>query len=141
MSDVLNFKKFKADAIIPTRNNKDDAGLDLYSNVDVVLAPGEGKAIDTAVGVALPHAVVGMICDRSSMAKKGLKVAGGIIDTGYRGTLMVVLWNMSTQEQKINKNDKIAQLLTIPILLSTPTETSELSETERGTKGFGSSGA
>jgi dUTP pyrophosphatase len=97
--------------------------------------------IKTDIAIELPENTVGMVCDRSGMGKKGFKVHGGIVDVPYRGSVNVILWNHSGQVQEIKKGDRIAQLLVIPILIVQPEETmEELSQTERGDKGFGSSG-
>ena len=136
----MKVKKLSENATIPTRNNKEDAGLDLYSAQDIEIEAGKGKMIVTDIAVELPPSTVGMICDRSSMGKKGLKVHGGIVDVPYRGSLNVVLWNHSGETIKVNKGDRIAQLLVIPILTPELEEVSELSDTSRGDKGFGSSG-
>jgi dUTP pyrophosphatase len=137
----LKILRFSAEARIPTRAHPDDAGLDLYGLEDVVLAPGEGKMARTGIGLALPPGYMGLVADRSSMAKRGLKTAGGVIDTGYRGEIHVVLWNISREELRIRAGERLAQLLILPVALPMPVEVSELDETHRGAKGFGSSGA
>ena len=137
----LKIKLLSKDATLPTRANPEDAGLDLSSSEEIiVIKPGEGRMIKTDVAIALPPNTVGMICDRSSMGKKGLKVHGGIVDVPYRGEVRVILWNHSGADVEIKKGDRIAQILVIPILLCNPQEVSELDETSRGNKGFGSSG-
>ena len=136
----MRIKKLNPEAVIPTRNNPEDAGLDLCSVEQVTIPKGEGKMIGTGIAIELPENTVGMICDRSSMGKKGLKVHGGIIDVPYRGEMKIVLWNHSGTDYEVKKGDKIAQILVIPILFPTPVEVDELSDTVRGNKGFGSSG-
>lgn len=138
--EELLIKKLDENAIIPKRNNSNDAGLDLFSFDDIEIHPNEQKKISTKIAISLPKKTVGMICDRSSMGSKGIKVFGGIVDEPYRGEIIVVLGNNSKETIKIKKGDKIAQLLIIPILYSNVIEVNELSETTRGNQGFGSSG-
>ncbi len=128
------------DATLPTRAHADDAGMDLYGLEDAILAPGEGKLLRTGIAMAIEPGFVGMIADRSSMAKKGVKTAGGIIDAGYRGEVQVVLWNISRSEVRVTRGDRIAQMLLLPIATPAVREVSSLDETTRGTGGFGSSG-
>ena len=136
----LPIRKLDPAAIVPTRAHADDAGLDLYGLEDAVVAPGEGKLLRTGVAVAVPAGHVGLVCDRSSLAKRGLKTAGGVIDAGYRGELGVVVWNISAAPQSVKKGERIAQMLVIPIATPAPVETEDLGATARGTGGFGSTG-
>lgn len=138
--DYLPVKKLSSDATLPTRNNPDDAGLDLYASEDKEIKDQCGEMIKTDIAIALPVNTVGMICDRSGMGKKGFKVHGGIVDVAYRGSVNVILWNHSGQTQTIKKGDRIGQLLVIPLLFPEVKEVESLDETSRGDKGFGSSG-
>jgi dUTP pyrophosphatase len=138
--ESLQIKKLNLEATLPTRAHVDDAGMDLYGAEDAVLKPGEGRIVKTGIAMAIAPGFVGMIADRSSMSKKGIKTAGGIIDSGYRGEIGVVLWNISTTEIRIARNDRIAQMLIIPISTPKPLEVSELTDTPRGAGGFGSTG-
>ena len=137
---TLAMKRLEAGATLPTRAHPDDAGLDLYALEDAELAPGAGRIVKTGVALAIPDAHVGLVCDRSSMAKKGLKTAGGVIDAGYRGELGVMLWNISGQTHGVKKGERIAQLLVIPISVPVPVEVEDLGATARGAGGFGSTG-
>ena len=136
----LQIKKMAEDAILPTRAHPDDAGLDLYGLEDQLVGPGQGKMLRTGIAIALPTGFVGLVADRSSMAKKGMKTAGGVIDAGYRGEIHIVMWNLSREEIRIQKGERIAQLLIMPIATPAVLGVAELSETARGAKGFGSSG-
>ncbi|MBI3288640.1 MAG: dUTP diphosphatase [Elusimicrobia bacterium] len=127
-------------ATLPTRAHADDAGLDLYALEDAELAPGDGKLVRTGVAVAIPAGHVGLVCDRSSLAKRGLKTAGGVIDAGYRGEVGVMLWNIARQPQAVKTGERVAQLLVIPIAVPVPVESADLGETARGVGGFGSTG-
>ncbi len=138
--DVLPVRRLAADARLPTRAHADDAGLDLYSTKTIDFRPGQGGLVSTGVAVAVPEGHVGLIADRSSLAKKGLKTAGGVVDTGYRGEVSVLLWNISKETFTLRKGDRVAQLLIIPIAVPKVEETDELDETKRGSGGFGSTG-
>ena len=140
MSGVLPLKRLDDAAVLPTRAHPDDAGLDLYGLEDATLAPGEGALLRTGVAVAVPAGHVGLVCDRSSLARRGLKTAGGVIDAGYRGELGVVVWNLSREPQSVRRGERIAQLLVLPIAVPAPAEVSELDATSRGAGGFGSTG-
>ena len=137
---TLEVKRLSPDATLPTRAYPDDAGLDIYGLEDALMGPSEGKMLATGVAMAIPVGHVGMVCDRSSMAKKGIKTAGGIIDAGYRGELKIVLWNLSKEQIRVVRGERIAQLLVLPIQTPAVKEVSDLSSAERGDKGFGSSG-
>ena len=140
MSKTMPVRRLEPSAALPTRAHADDAGLDLYSLEDAALAPGDGKVVRTGVAVAVPAGHVGLVCDRSSMAKRGLKTAGGVIDAGYRGELGVVLWNISGAAQAVKKGERLAQLLIVPVATPAPVESESLDETARGASGFGSTG-
>jgi len=140
VSGEINVLKVSPEATLPTRAHADDAGLDLYCLEDVILTPQKGKTTRTGIAIALPKGFVGLVADRSSMAKKGVKIAGGVIDAGYRGEIHVVLWNISNEEIRVQRGERIAQLLILPVATPQVREVNALDETERGAKGFGSSG-
>jgi dUTP pyrophosphatase len=140
VSEDLPIRRLEPAAILPTRAHADDAGLDLYALEDTVVPPGEGRLLRTGVAVAVPAGHVGLVCDRSSLARRGLKTAGGVIDAGYRGELGVVVWNISPEPQPVKKGERCAQLLVIPIATPAPVETDDLGDTVRGLGGFGSTG-
>lgn len=137
---VLPIRRLDPAAVVPTRAHADDAGLDLYGLEDVTLQPGQGQIVRTGVAVAVPEGHVGLVCDRSSLAKRGLKTAGGVIDAGYRGELGVVLWNISPEAQPLKRGERLAQLLIVPVATPAPVETEDLGVTTRGAGGFGSTG-
>lgn len=140
MSGTLPIRRLDPHAVLPTRAHADDAGLDLYGLEDATIAPGAGTLLRTGVAVAVPAGHVGLVCDRSSLARRGLKTAGGVIDAGYRGELGVVVWNISPEPQHVKRGERVAQLLVIPIATPAPVETNELDATVRGAGGFGSTG-
>jgi len=137
---ILNIKRMDPNAVLPTRAHVDDAGLDLYALEDGEIAAMQGLVTRTGIAMALPPATVGMVADRSSMAKKGFKTAGGIIDAGYRGEIHIVLRNLTNEVLRFGKGERIAQLIIYPILTPAVNEVTDLDETFRGSKGFGSSG-
>lgn len=125
----------------PSYAYEHDAAFDLRSREDTSLAPGEKKIIKTGLRMAIPKGHVGLIWDRSGMAAKySLHTLAGVIDSGYRGEIGVVMINLSDEEFKIKKNMRIAQLLIQPIVLPKIVEVESLDESERGEGGFGSSG-
>jgi len=132
--------KLNESAVLPTRAHKDDAGLDLYSLENVVLEPGKSYLVKTGIALAVPDRHVGLIADRSSLAKKGIKTIGGVIDAGYRGEIQVMMWNLTQQTYLIEVSQRIAQLLILPIVTPDPVEVNELDQTLRGEGGFGSTG-
>jgi len=137
----LKVKKLLKEAKLPVRKREGDAGLDLYSVEDVNLNPGEWKAISTGIAVEIPKGYVGLIKDRSGLALKyALHCLAGVIDENYRGEIKVVVINLGREKVFIQKGTRIAQLLLVPYLKVEPVEVEELSDTERGEKGFGSSG-
>jgi len=127
-------------ATLPTRAHPGDAGLDLYALEPFTVEPGTGLRARTGAAMEIEPGWVGMIADRSSLASKGLKTAGGIIDAGYRGEVQVVLWNLSREAISMKAGERIAQLLLIPVGLAAVRGVAELSDSSRGTGGFGSSG-
>ncbi len=136
----LEVLRVSPDAIIPTRAHPGDAGMDLYGLEDVILGARQGKMARTGIAMAIPHGFVGMIADRSSLGKKGVKTAGGIVDAGYRGEVQVILWNLTDTEILLAKGERIAQMLIYSIATPAVVEVGSLDETKRGAGGFGSTG-
>lgn len=140
MSEILEVLKLNPEAKLPTRAHAGDAGVDLYALNDCKLTSRIPVKIQTGIAMAIPQGFVGMICDRSSMGAKGIRVLGGIVDAGYRGEVQVLLILLSDGEFEIKKGDKIAQMLIMPVNLCEVKETKELSNTSRSSGGFGSTG-
>jgi dUTP pyrophosphatase len=138
--DTIQAKKMHPDAILPSRAHADDAGMDLYALEAGVIEPDLGVVVRTGIALAIPKNYVGLVADRSSMAKKGAKTSGGVIDAGYRGEIHIIIRNTSAHPIKYEKGERIAQLLILPVATPVILEASELDETSRGVKGFGSSG-
>lgn len=140
MVKKIHVVRLDSKATLPTRAHPEDAGLDLYSCEPLHLGPGFGTVIRTGIALEIPQGHVGMIADRSSLGKKGLKTAGGIIDAGYRGEIGVIVWNISKEEIQLEAGQRVAQLLILPISTPEPFQVDELSDTPRGAGGFGSTG-
>ena len=96
-SEKLYVKKVVPEAILPTRAHSDDAGLDLYAFENGAIAPGGGFLARTGIAIALPAGTVGLVADRSSMAKRGVKTSGGVIDSGYLGEIHSIFRNITTE--------------------------------------------
>lgn len=137
----LTVKKMTPEAKLPTRAHADDAGMDMYSSEECVLAPGERRALKTGIALAIPSGYVGLFWDKSGLAlRAGIKTMGGVIDASYRGELQVIAINLSDVPYTVEKGSKIAQLLIQKVELPEICEVDELDDTIRGKEGFGSTG-
>jgi len=134
-------KRMSEDAVIPTRSNLTDAGYDLYVPHDFLIMPHTRSLVPTHISMAIPDGYAGLIWDRSGLAvKKGLHRAAGVIDSGYRGEVMVCLWNLSDEEVHLRKGDRIAQIIFQALPQMTLVEVESLQPSKRDTGGFGSTG-
>ena len=125
--------------ITPTRAHPTDAGLDLYTPVDVVV-PAHGKSIiDTLVACEIPDGYVGLITSKSGLMAKGI-TSRGTVDASYRGHIRAVLFNHSNTDYQFKRGDKVTQMVLLPIITPELEVVTELSETDRGDAGFGSTG-
>ncbi len=141
----IRVKKLRKKAILPTYGSAEAAGADLYACLDetVVIAPGETAWIPTGLALEVPKGCAGLVYARSSLgAKRGLAPANkvGVIDSDYRGEIRVVLLNHSKQTQQIEHGERVAQFLITPVLTPAYEEVDELTDTDRGAGGFGSTG-
>jgi dUTP pyrophosphatase len=140
----LPILKLKDEAILPSRAHAGDAGLDLYACEAAHIGPGERWSVGTGVGVEIPEGHAGLVLPRSGLARDhgiALVNAPGLIDSGYRGELRVLLLNTDPAETfRITPGDRIAQLLITPIATPEVVEAPALNESARGEGGFGSSG-
>ena len=146
MMGRIKVVKLRPGATLPTYGSEYSAGADLYACLEesVTVAPGQTCFIPTGLAMELPVGTVGLIYARSGLAcKRGLAPANkvGVIDSDYRGEYIVALYNHGTQPQEIVHGERIAQLVITPVLTPGFQETDTLSETLRGTGGFGSTGA
>lgn len=136
----VKIKKIHQDAKTPTIGYKGDACWDIYSIEDKIV-PARGMAeINVGLATEIPEGWENQLRTRSSFAKKGLQCHFGTVDSGYRGYLGVFMYNHTDTDYQIIKGDKIAQVATRRVPEVTLTIVDELSESERGEKGFGSSG-
>lgn len=141
----VNFIKLNENAVKPTYGSQFAAGADLYAceGKEVTIEAGETKLVHTGLAMEIPEGYAGLIYARSGIAsKRGLAPANkvGVIDSDYRGEIMVALHNHSTEAQSIADKERIAQLVIAPFLSVEFNETDELSDTVRGEGGFGSTG-
>lgn len=141
----LKIKKLNDNAVIPSYGSASAAGADLYAceGGEVTIKSGETKLIHTGIAMEIPEGYVGLVYARSGIAvKRGLAPANkvGVIDSDYRGEIMVAIHNHSDIEQTIADAERIAQIVIAPYLTVDFVETEELDETERGAGGFGSTG-
>ena len=143
--DAIRVKKLNPNAILPTYGSVEAAGADLYACLEapVTIQPGETAWIPTGLSLEVPKGCAGLIYARSSLGvKRGLAPANkvGVIDSDYRGEIRVVLLNHGKIAQTVENGERVAQFLITPVLTPAYTEVDELSNTDRGAGGFGSTG-
>ncbi len=141
----VNIKKLKDNATIPTYGSVNAAGADLYACLEdnLTIEPGDTYLVPTGLAMELPEGYAGLIYARSGLAsKKGLAPANkvGVVDSDYRGEVMVALHNHSKVAATIEPNERIAQLVITPYIAASFAVVDELDSTERGAGGFGSTG-
>lgn len=138
---VIKFKRFNPDARPPYRKHNTDAGFDLSAAHEGMIVPGQvAVPVKTGVGLEIPHGYVALLRDRSSVAAKGVFLTAGVIDADYRGEILVLLTNLGKEPFTFAAGDRITQVLILPCHCFPLSEVNQLSETERGTGGFGSTG-
>jgi dUTP pyrophosphatase len=141
----LPIQRLRSDAVVPDRAYAGDAGLDLAACERVELGPGERALVGTGLAVAIPEGYAGFVQPRSGLATRhGLTIVNspGLVDSGYRGELRVVLLNTDARESfVVEPGMRIAQLVVLPIPELELVEVDELPASERGVRGFGSSAA
>ncbi len=140
----LPIRKLDPTVPMPAYAQPGDAGLDLASNADIVVNPGERALVPTGIAVAIPEGHAGLVLPRSGLASRhGLTMANspGLIDSGYRGEIVCAVINLDPNTPvKIARGDRIAQLVIVPIATVQPMLVDELPASERGPSGFGSTG-
>lgn len=144
----INVKRLSEEAKIPTKAYIGDAGFDLYCSIKdcfgetIMLWPEDGPLIiQTDIAMEIPEGYFGLICDRSSLGSRGLKVMGGVIDSRYLGNVKVCLTNVGNEAVEIKHQDRVAQLVILPVPNIHLIEVDHLGDSQRGEKGFGSSNA
>lgn len=142
MKEKMKVKLVSEYAQLPTRGSEDAAGLDLYCPFHIKVPADSQKKIPLGVAVEIPKGHMGLLVPRSSMSKTPLRCANsvGIIDEDYRGEISIVYENVSCKDYTIARGDRIAQLIIVPIKLVDVVEVDELTATERGSGGYGSTG-
>jgi dUTP pyrophosphatase len=140
----LRTARLRDDARLPTRAHDGDAGLDLYAADAATIGPGERAAIATGIAIEVPPGFAGLVLPRSGLAARhgiALVNAPGLIDSGYRGEVRVLLLNTDRHEAfEVEPGARIAQLVLTPVADAEPIEVTELATSARGAGGFGSSG-
>lgn len=143
--DNILVKRLREGAFLPTYGSAGAAGADLYACLEekIAIAPGETAFIPTGLAMAIPQGFAGLVFARSGTAcKRDLAPANkvGVIDSDYRGEILVALHNHGKQVQTVEKGERIAQLLIMPVFTPAFQEEAELDETDRNAGGFGSTG-
>ena len=141
----VNIKKLNEKAVVPTYGSQFSAGADLYACIDekLTIASGQTVLVHTGIAMEIPTGYVGLVFARSGLAsKKGLAPANkvGVIDSDYRGEIMVALHNHGSESREIESGERIAQIALVPYLTADFNVVDELSDTDRGAGGFGSTG-
>jgi dUTP pyrophosphatase len=140
----LRVTRLRDDAVLPSRARSGDAGLDLTACEAATIAPGERAAVGTGIAVEIPDGHAGLVVPRSGLAlRHGLSLVNtpGVIDAGYRGEVRVIILNTDRERPfTVEPGMRIAQLLVVPAIAADVVEVGELTASERGTGGFGSSG-
>ncbi len=144
MSKKIGINTLNSNFILPKYAHDGDAGLDLFSIDDIFLPPGERKKVGCGFSIAIPEGFLGAIAPRSGLAiEYGVTVLNswGVVDPSYRGEVSVILINLSNKEVVLKKGSRIAQLIIVPYeKVELYIDSEKLNSTDRGEKGFGSSG-
>ena len=137
----LKVKRLHKDAVLPTQAKKNDAAIDISSCEELVLKAGEKNIVRTGISVAIPEGHAGFVWDRSGLAaNNSIHSMAGVVDSGYRGEIKVVLINLGKEDFRIEKGMRIAQMAIQQVSSVDIEEVKELDVTERGSGGFGSTG-
>lgn len=140
--EKLLVKKLYKDAILPKRQTEGSAGYDICSYNDYIIPSNTKQLIDTGISFTVPEGTYGQIAPRSGLSCKGTHIGAGVIDRDYTGHVKVLLFNLNNDDDIIiNKGDRVAQLLLKRVSVCEVEEVDELSSTDRGSGGFGSTGS
>lgn len=137
----MKVKKLDPRARLPLRAHPTDSGADLFALERTVLPARDVVKVRTGVAVELPENTSGIIWGKSSVESRGIKAMAGLVDAPYRGELLVCMYNLNDTEFVFEAGQKVAQLVVLPTLYPSFEEAEELSDTSRGSGGFGSTGA
>jgi len=140
MEHTLRVQLISPDAKLPTYGHPGDAGLDLFSAVDYELKADEVYPVPIGIKIAVPEGYVGLVWDKSGISLGGVHRLAGVIDSGYRGEVKVVLCNLGAGPFSISRGMKVAQLLIQPVIPVRVDGVEDLEKTPRGEGGFGSTG-
>ena len=138
---VVHYKYLTESAKVPHKANRTDAGYDLYSDEDSWVFARQRQVVKTGISIQMPDNLAGLIWPRSGLSvKQGIDVLAGVVDAGYRGEIMVCLYNTSDDDVEIKRGDRIAQMIfqEVPVISLLLRE--ELATSQRGSNGFGSTG-
>ena len=137
----LKIKKLVSNAVLPNYAHKGDAGMDLFASETTVIKKGERVQVKTGIAMAIPEGYVGLIWDKSGLSHKyGLKTLGGVIDSGYRGEIMIGMINLGSEDYTFEVCHKVAQMLIQKVESPEIIEVESLDDTSRGVGAFGSTG-
>ena len=137
----LLIEKLDKEAKLPAYAMPGDAGMDIFTNEQYILKPGERHLFSTGIKMAIPEGYVGLVWDKSGLAvKKGLTTMAGVVDEGYRGEVKILVINLSKEDIEVEKHSKIAQILIQKKESVEIEEVGKLEDTKRGSGGFGSTG-
>lgn len=137
----IRIKRLSPNGKIPTRAKSSDAGYDLYSTSDLPITPTARELVSTGIAIEIPEGYYGRVAPRSGLAvKAGVDILAGVVDSGYRNEIKVVMINLGQGLVSVNKGDRIAQLIIEKCHDVEWEEVKELSDSDRGEGGFGSSG-
>lgn len=138
---MIKVKRLTSTATIPTRGSEQAAGLDLYADNEHTVLPNCVSVVPTGIAMAIPDGFVGLVWPRSGLAcKYGVQTLAGVIDSDYRGEIKVALTTCTKTTMRINKGDRVAQLLIMPVSMLQCVEVDSMDDTARGACGFGSTG-
>jgi dUTP pyrophosphatase len=137
----LRIRRLNKEAPLPNYSHHGDAAFDLYASEQVIIKPNERKSIPVGIQIEIPEGYAGLVWDKSGLSHNfGLKTLGGVIDSGFRGEVKVGMINLGTEPYTFEKNHKVAQMVIQKIECADIMETDILNSSERGEKGFGSTG-
>ena len=138
--ETLKVKRNNANACLPKRQSNGSAGYDLYSCETAIVNAQSWKLINTGLSITVPNETYGRVAPRSGLSLKGICIGAGVIDSDYTGNIGVVMYNHGNSDFEVNIGDRIAQLIIEKIATPLVEEVNEINQTQRGEKGFGSTG-